>query len=114
MRPISNNNFIKQELFPYRYYLCSIFIKNLKAKENAFFSSRFAKIYAFLCQLFDITTYLLLQREFNALKKIYNEKYINLIDKNKKININSKSFIQNINDCIEEQEFYILAQGVNK
>jgi len=114
MRPISNNNFIKQELFPYRYYLCSIFIKNLKAKESPFFSSRFAKIYAFLCQLFDITTYLLLQREFNALKKIYNEKHINLIDKNKKININSKSFIQNINDCIEEQEFYILAQGVNK
>ena len=114
MKPISNNNFIKQQLFPYRYYLCSIFIKNLNAKENVFFSSRFLKIYAFLCQLFDITTYLLLLREFNALKKIYNEKHVNLIDRNKKININSKSFIKNINDCIEEQKFYILAQGVNK
>ena len=114
MKPISNNNFIKQKLFPYRYYLCSIFIKNLSPKENIFFSSRFAKIYEFLCQLFDITTYLLLQREFNALKKIYNEKNVNLIDRNKKININSTSFIKNINDCIEEQEFYILAQGVDK
>ena len=117
MQPISNNNFIKQKLFPYRYYLCSIFIKNLSPKENIFFTSRFAKIYSFLCQLFDITTYLLLQREFNALKKIYNEKNeksVNLIDRNKKININSTSFIKKINDCIEEQEFYILAQGVNK
>ena len=114
MKPISNNIFIKQKLFPYRYYLCSIFIKNLSPKENIFFSSRFAKIYEFLCQLFDITTYLLLQREFNALKKIYNEKNVNLIDRNKKININSTSFIKKINDCIEEQEFYILAQGDNK
>ena len=117
MEPISNNNFIKQKLFPYRYYLCSIFIKNLNPKENIFFTSRFAKIYSFLCQLFDITTYLLLQREFNALKNIYNEKNeksVNLIDRNKKININSTSFIKKINDCIEEQEFYILAQGANK
>ena len=65
------NNFIKQKLFPYKYYLCSIFIKNLNASEhNCFFSSRFTKIYAFLCQLFDITTYLLLHREFNLLKII--------------------------------------------
>ena len=48
------------------------------------------------------------------MKKIYNEKNVNLIDKNKKININSTSFIKKINDCIEEQEFYILAQDDNK
>ena len=108
-------NFIKQKLFPYKYYLCSIFIKNLNASENnCFFSSRFIKIYAFLCQLFDITTYLLLHREFNALKSIYNEKNMHLIEKNKKININSNSFIKNINQCIEEQKFYILAQGFKK
>jgi hypothetical protein len=98
---IENKNFIKQKLFPYKYYLCSIFIKNLDAtKHNCFFSSRFIKIYAFLCQLFDITTYLLLQREFNALKKIFNEKNVNLIEKKKKININSRSFIKNINQFI--------------
>ena len=108
-------NFIKQKLFPYKYYLCSIFIKNLDAsKHNCLFSSRFTKIYAFLCQLFDITTYLLLHREFNALKTIFNEKNINLIEKNNKININSKSFIKNINECIEEQKFHILAQGMKK
>ena len=108
-------SFIKQKLFPYKYYFFSIFIKNLDtSKKNCFISSRFAKIYEFLCQLFDITTYILLQREFNAIKKIFNEKNVKLIEKNDKININSKSFINNISDCIEEHKFYILAQGIKK
>ena len=47
------------------------------------------------------------------LKKIFDEKNVNLIEKNnKKININSNSFIKDINDCIGEQKFYILAQSV--
>ena len=108
-----NKIFIKQELFPYKYYLCSIFIRNLDAtKKNYFISSRFAKVYTFFCQLFDITTYLCLQREFNALKKIFNEDKVNLIEENKKININTNSFIHDISDCIGEQKFYILAQGI--
>ena len=104
--------FIKDKLFPYKYYLCSVFIKNLDiSKKNCLFSSQFSKIYIFLCQLFDITTYLSLQKEFNSLKKIFNEKSINLIEKNKKININSNNFIKDINDCIGEHKFHILAQG---
>ena len=105
--------YIKEKLFPYKYYLFSVFIKNLTiSKRNCFFSQRFSKIYTFLSQLFDITTYLSLIREFNALKKIFDEKNVNLIEKNKKININSNSFIKDINDCIGGQKFYILAQGL--
>jgi hypothetical protein len=114
-RVATNNskNYIKQKLFPYKYYLFSIFIRNLNTpKENFFFSSRFLKIYTFLCQLFDITTYLSLQREFNALKQIINKKGVTLIEKNRKININSNNFMKEISDCIGEQKFYILAQGI--
>ena len=94
--------------------MCSIFIRNLDAtKKNYFISPRFAKVYTFFCQLFDITTYLCLQREFNALKKIFNEDKVNLIEENKKININTNSFIHDISDCIGEQKFYILAQGIS-
>jgi hypothetical protein len=107
-------NYIKQKLFPYKYYLYSVFIKNSDPSVNCFISSRFAKIYTFLCQLFDITTYLSFQREFNALKKIFNENSINLIEKTQKININSNSFLKEITDCIGEHKFYILAQGINK
>ena len=110
----NEKNYIKQKLFPYKYYLFSVFIKNLDPSINCFFSSRFAKIYTFLCQLFDITTYLSFQREFNALKKIFNENSIKLIEKTQKININSNSFLQEITDCIGEQKFYILVQGIKK
>ena len=108
----NEKNYIKQKLFPYKYYLFSIFIKNLDPSKYCFFSSRFAKIYTFLCQLFDITTYFSFQREFNALKKIFSENNINLIEKTQKININSNSFLKEITDCIGEQKFYILAQGI--
>ena len=108
----SKKQFIKDKLFPYKYYLCSVFIKNLDiSKKNILFSSQFSKIYIFLCQLFDITTYLSLQKEFNSLKKIFNEKSVNLIEKNKKINISSNNFIKDISDCIGEHKFHILAQG---
>ena len=106
--------FIKEKLFPYKYYLFSVFIKNLNiSKGNCVFSQRFSKIYTFLSQLFDITTYLSLIKQFNAIKKIFSEKNKNLIEKNKKININSNSFIKDINNCIGEHKFYILAQGLN-
>ena len=108
-----DKSFVIEKLFPYKYYFFSVFVKNLNSmKENCLFSSRFSKIYTFLGQLFDITTYLCLQREFNALKRLFNDDNRNLIEDNKKININSKNFINDINDCIGEQKLYILAQSI--
>ena len=105
-------SFIQEKLFPNKYYFFSIFIKNLNISKgkNIFFSSRFSKIYIFLCQLFDITTYISLHREFNALKKIYNEKCVNTIEKKKKINVNTKNFIKEISNNIDDKNFHILAE----
>ena len=106
---------IKGKLFPYKYYLFSVFIKNLNiSKGNFFFSSRFAKVYAFLCQLFDVTTYLTLQREFSILKNSLSEKNIKLIENFNKINVNSKNFLKDISYCIGEKKLNILAQGIKK
>ena len=94
-----NNTIYRESIFPYKYYLFSIFIKNLNtSKKNIFFSSRFSKIYIFYSQLFDIATYLLLQREFNALKALFHEKDELLLEKNKKATITYTSFIKEIND----------------
>ncbi len=109
----SHKRLIKEKLFPYTYYIGSIFIRNLDiSKKHFFFSTRFAKIYIFLCQLYDITSYLALQREFNALKKILNEKNLKIIEKFKKINVNYSNFLPEINDCIQNKKFHILAQGI--
>ena len=92
-----------KNIFPYKYYLFSIFIKDVnKSKGNIFFS-KFSKIYLFLCQLFDISTYFLLNREFNALKAMYNENNlnINLLETNKKENKYIKIDFNEIKDCFE-------------
>jgi len=113
---ISNNiNSVNRKLFPYKYYLCSVFIKNINiSKGNFLFSARFAKVYTFLCQLFDVTTYISLQREFSVLKNSLSEKNIKLIENYNKINVNSKNFLKEISYCIGEQKLNILAQGIKK
>ena len=112
---IIKKKMIKNKLFPYKYYLLSVFLKNLNiTKKNYFFPARFAKIYSFLCQLFDVTTYIILQREFSALKNTLSEKNIKLIEKYDKINVNSKDFLKDISYCIGEQKLNILVQGIKK
>ena len=106
----TSKKFTKTKLFPYKYYLFSVFIKNLDiSKNNTIFSPRFSKIYNFLCQLFDITTYLSLQREFNALKKIISDKNVNQLEKAKRINVSSKNCIKDINYFNCDRKFHILA-----
>ena len=91
------------KLFPYKYYFFSFFIKNLNVSAKSyFFSVRFSKIYIFFCQLFDITTYLLLQREFNALKSIFKEQDMHAFEKNKKMYNNT--FIKEIVEGIEDNK----------
>ena len=116
MHIMKNNNIvIRGKLFPFKYYFCSVFIKNLDiSKNNLFVSARFAKVYTFICQLFDITTYLKLQREFSVLKNSLSENKIKLIENNDKINVNSKNFLKDISYCIGEQKLHILAQNVKK
>ena len=100
-----NNISKKEKIFPYKYYLFSVFIKYTnKSKGNCFFSSNFSKIYLFLCQLFDITTYFLLNREFNALKAMYienNLNNINVFEENRKENKYVKIDFNEIKDCFD-------------
>ena len=100
----------EKALFPYKYYLFSVFIKNLNiSRKSSFFSPKFTKIYIFFCQIFDITTYLSLLREFNALKNVFNEKNVNSFEKNnnKKIKVSFNHFIKEICEVIEDKKFHI-------
>ena len=92
--------------------MLSFYQKFKYIKRKLFFFFKIYKNICILCQLFDITTYLSLQREFNALKQMINKKGVTLIEKNRKININSNNFMKDISDCIGEHKFYILAQGI--
>ena len=100
------------KLFPYKYYLCSIFIKNVgNYKKSIFFTKKFINVYNFICQLFDISSYLILQREFQIIKNaLVRGKYREIIEKRQKINVNDHSFYTDIKECLDYQRFSILAR----
>ena len=104
--------YVKKTLFPYKYYLCTIFIKNIDTtKKSIFFTKKFLSVYNFICQLFDISSYLILQREFEIMKNsMFVGKYKDILENRQKINVNDKSFNINIKECIDAKKFSILGK----
>ena len=107
--------YIKRTLFPYRYYLFSICIKNIDiSKESFFLTKKFIVVYNFICQLFDISSYLILQKEFEIMKNaVLVEKYKDLLENRKKINVNEVYFNYNMKECLNTKKFSILGK-INK
>ena len=109
---VSHKQYIRKSLFPYKYYLCSIFIKNINtSKNNIFFTKKFIAVYNFVCQLFDISSYLVLQREFQIMKNtLMIKKYKNIIEKGHKINVNDRFFNIDMNECLNYKKLSILGK----
>ena len=105
--------FVANKLFPFKYYFCTIFTKNLDLTKCRFcLSKKFIKVYSFLCQLFDISAYFILHKEFNIVKNsIFDEQNIKIIEQKSKINVNSQSFMRDMNDCIGSHKFSILGNN---
>ena len=108
----SKKYFVQKKLFPYKYYLCSIFIKNFDSKKKScFFTRKFIVVYNFICQLFDISSYLILQKEFQIMKNtIVMGKYKDLLETNQKINVNAHSFNVDMKECLDSNKFSILGR----
>ena len=86
----------KKILFPYKYYLFSIFCRNItagsikKIKHSKYFK-KFLNINIYIGKFLDITNYVCLHKEFRVMKeKIFNKKNINLLEEDQKININDQ------------------------
>ena len=94
-----NTKYVREKLFPYYYYLFSVFIKNLNLKNNNLcFSEKFAKVYTFLAKIMDIRNYLLLQKEFNTFRRnILDQKKVKFIEVNPNSNIDANFFDQGNN-----------------
>ena len=114
IRNKSKSDYIQKTLFPYKYYLCSIFIKNIDITKNSkFFTRKFISVYNFICQLFDVSSYLILQREFEIMKNtIMVGKYKDILESRQKINVNDHYFNINMKECLDTQKFSILGKVV--
>ena len=109
------SRYIQQKLFPNRFYFFSGFIKNSNINnDNCFFSTKFAKVYTFLTQIIDISTYLILKKEFNILKaEFLDDKKRKYIEKNNKINVGDHGFIKEINKSLSSNNFHIFSKKNN-
>ena len=108
----THKHYVHKQLFPSRYYFFVIFIKNLDILEKvSCFSKKFAKSYLFLSKLLYIYSYFDLFRQFNALKIcLLNDQNLNYIEKNRKINIGEISYMKDIRECIENNNFRIFGK----
>ena len=118
MNEISENKLTYKikTLFPFKYYFFSIFVKNFDiAKFKCFFSKKFTKVYKFMSKIFDVSSYLKLMREFEILKNTFlNESGVNYIERPRKINVNERLFLRNMNECIEGGNFNIFSSNIAK
>ena len=74
-------------------------------------TKKFIVVYNFICQLFDISSYLILQKEFQIIKNnLLEEKYRNIIEKGSKINVNDQSFNNEMKNCISSNNLSILGK----
>ena len=76
-----------------------------------FFTKKFLVVYNFICQLFDISSYLILQKEFEIMKNtLLIEKYRDILANKKKINVNDLNFNINMKECLDSKNFSILGK----
>ena len=106
----------RKALFPYKYYFFSFFLKTIDIKKcKKYFSYQFISAYSYLSQLLDINSYLSLQKQFGLLKKsLLNERNLNFVESEGKININNNNFLRNISESINENKLNLFTQDVAK
>ena len=114
----SNKKIVKNriKLFPWRYYLFSVFIKTIDVEKyyKCCFSKKFINVYKFIGELLDISSYLKLQREFNILKNSSLRKGLEVIEFGKKINVNDKNFTKNMSECVSQDKLNIFTKNVER
>ena len=103
---------VHKKLFPSRYYFYVIFIKNLDIlNKTKCVSKKFSKTYMFLTRLLDIFSYFDLVRQFNVFKTYcLSENNLHFIEKARKINIADISFMKNIRECVDYNNFRIFGK----
>ena len=107
-----NKQLISKKLFPSRYYFYIIFVKNLDIlKKTNCFSKKFSKSYMFITKLLDIYSYFDLIRQFNVFKICFlKEENANFIETNRKINIGEMSFMKNIRESLDNNNYRIFGK----
>ena len=95
--------------------MCNFYKKNNITNNSLFFTKKFVVVYNFICQLLDISSYLILQKEFEIMKNtIIVEEYRHILENRQKINVNDLYFNVKMKECLDSKKFSILGNLNNK
>ena len=103
---------LKGSLFKMKDYIYSFFIKAVR-KEYKYLSKEFGVIFNFLSDIYDISSYLQLYRQFHILSGFLLDNVAN-IDLNHKININNKELFEQIALKNKNIFYFALKERFNK
>ena len=108
------NNHKMKYLFPYYYFFMDcIFDKILHPEKFVFIPKTYFIVYNYMCQIYDISSHIILLKQFNAIKKIIEEKKydndneINSIRKIQKINIRHTKNIEKLDKDLKQRKSVI-------
>ena len=107
-REVNKVQFIKKKLFPYKYYLISVIFSRFKIQNNCLYNNKFVRVYNFLVKFLDISTYLILLRQFQFIKNnFFNRKDLHRIEEDNKINVNKENYFRDADEGINCKEIYL-------
>ena len=100
-------------IFPYYYYYLDIIFNNMM-KPTKFFCIKkpYFILYNFMCQIYDISTYIMIFKQFNLLnnmfkRKVYQDYEFSPNKINNKINVNDKNIIDQLYKDIDNDKSII-------
>ena len=107
----------KSELFPYCYFFLDFFFdKLIKPHKFLCLSKKYFTIYNFMCQIYDISTHIMLFKQFNTfnnvIKQMVQEFGLSPIHTFKKINIKDKNIIAKINKDLRTKKSILFTKNI--
>ena len=105
----------KNYIFPYYYFFLDFFLDKIIIPEKFFcISKKYFTVYNFMCQIYDISTHIILFKQFNllnnTLKNIYIENGFCPAHPFKKININDNELIDKLNKDLKNKKSILFSK----
>ena len=104
----------KRDLLPYYYFFMDFFFDKL-IKPNKFFclSKKYFTVYNFMCQIYDISTHIILFKQFNhLLRQMVQDHGFCPIHAFKKINIEDNEIISRINNDLKTKKSILFSKKI--
>ena len=119
-KPLNKNNKQKMKyIFPYHYFLMDfIFDKFLRPQKFFCIPKTYFIVYNYMCQIYDISSHIILFKQINILKKILREKNydnegdIRPIEKFQKINIKQTKSIEQLDKDLKQRKSVIFSNDL--